>query len=252
MVSDKAEIKQKKILSVIVPVYNESNTFTRMIKILLEKKINNVKIEIIIVESNSTDGTRIQALTYRNNPRVKLILEDKPMGKGHAVRAGLKVATGDYILIQDADLEYDINDYDKLLAPLISGQYAFVLGSRHSSRNILKMRQFSGRPILSILLNLGHCVFTQIINILYFQKLHDPFTMYKVFRRDCLNGLEFESNRFEFDVELLIKLIRKGYQPIELPVNYNSRSFEEGKKIRIFYDSFLLLKKVIQLRFKKI
>ena len=251
VLSRKAQSKPQKILSVIVPVYNEFNTFLKMMKILLEKKIDNVAIEIIIVESNSTDGTREQALTYRENPRVKLILEDKPLGKGHAVRAGLKIATGDYILIQDADLEYDINDYDKLLTPLISGQCAFVLGSRHDRRNILKMRQLSGKPYLSIFLNFGHCVFTQIINLLYFQKLHDPFTMYKVFRKDCLYGLKFESNRFEFDVELLIKLIRKGYYPVELSVSYKSRSFKEGKKIRIFYDSFFVLKKILELRIKK-
>ena len=113
------------------------------------------------------------------------------------------------------------------------------------------MRQFPKKPIQSLFLNLGHWVFTSIINVLYFQRLHDPFTMYKVFRRDCLHGLTFVCNRFEFDCELLIRLIQKGYKPIEIPISYHSRSFQEGKKIRLFLDSFLLLKIVFQLRFLK-
>jgi glycosyltransferase involved in cell wall biosynthesis len=219
---------------------------------LLRKEIPGLQMEIIVVESNSTDGTREIALKYENHPGVKVILEDQPRGKGHAVRTGLKVASGDYVLIQDADLEYDLEDYDGLLEPLVTGRTAFVLGSRHGGHNVWKMRQFTGQYGLSLFFNLGHWFFTTLINVLFLQRLRDPFTMFKVFRRDCLYGLEFECNRFDFDYELLIKLIRKGYRPIELPVNYRSRSFKEGKKVRLFHDPLTWLMALIRLRFAKI
>ncbi len=209
-------------------------------------------MEIIVVESNSTDGTREIALKYQSHPAVKIILEDQPRGKGHAVRAGLQAASGDYVLIQDADLEYDLEDYDALLEQLVAGRCAFVLGSRHGGRNVMKMRQFTGQCGLSLLLNPGHWFFTTLINVLFFQRLRDPFTMFKVFRRDCLSGLEFECNRFDFDFELLIKLIRKGYRPVELPVNYRSRSYKEGKKVRMFRDPFSWMKVLAWLRLVKI
>jgi glycosyltransferase involved in cell wall biosynthesis len=183
---------------------------------------------------------------------VKLILEEQPRGKGYAVRIGLKAATGDYVLIQDADLEYDLEDYDGLLEPLVAGRAAFVLGSRHGGRNVWKMRQFTGQFGLSLFVNLGHWFFVTLINVLFLQRLRDPFTMFKVFRRDCLYALEFECNRFDFDFELLIKLIRKGYHPIELPVNYRSRSFKEGKKVRMFRDPLTWLRALAWLRFVKI
>jgi glycosyltransferase involved in cell wall biosynthesis len=240
------------VLSVIVPAYNEVKTFGVLMEALLRKEMPGLQMEIIVVESNSTDGTRELALKYKDHPRVKLILEEQPRGKGHAVRTGLKAATGDYVLIQDADLEYDLEDYDGLLEPLVAGRAAFVLGSRHGGRNVWKMRQFTGQHGLSLFVNLGHWFFTTLINVLFFQRLRDPFTMFKVFRRDCLYALEFECNRFDFDFELLVKLIRKGYRPIELPVNYRSRSFKEGKKVRMFRDPLTWLGAIAWLRFVKI
>ena len=250
--SRKAEIKSQPVLSVIVPAYNEVQTFGELMETLLRKEPPGLHMEIIVVESKSTDGTREAALKYQDHPRVKLILEDRPRGKGHAVRAGLNVAAGDYVLIQDADLEYDLEDYDVLLEQIIAGRSAFVLGSRHGGSNVLKMRQFAGQFGLSLLLNLGHWFFTTLINVLFLQRLRDPFTMFKVFRRDCLWGLEFECNRFDFDYELLIKLIRKGYRPVELPVNYHSRSFKEGKKVRMFRDPLSWLAALVWLRWIKI
>jgi glycosyltransferase involved in cell wall biosynthesis/tRNA G46 methylase TrmB len=250
--SRKAELRTQQMLTVIVPAFNEEETFGTLMETLLRKELPNLQMEIIVVESNSTDGTREHALKYKNHPRVKLILEDKPRGKGHAVRAGLKIATGDYLLIQDADLEYDLEDYDGLLEPLVAGRAAFVLGSRHGGRNVWKMRRFTGQFGLSLFVNLGHWFFTTLVNVLFFQRLRDPFTMFKVFRRDCLYGLEFECNRFDFDFELLIKLIRKGFQPMELPVNYRSRSFKEGKKVRLFRDPLTWLAVIAWLRFVKV
>lgn len=248
----KAEVRAEQVLSVVVPAYNEAKTFGPMMDGLLRKQLPGLRMEIIVVESNSTDGTREIVQKYEKDPRVKVILEEQPRGKGHAVRTGLRAASGDYVLIQDADLEYDLEDYDALLEQLVGGRSAFVLGSRHGGRKVLKMRQFTGQHGLSLFVNIGHWFFTTLVNVLFLQRLRDPFTMFKVFRRDCLFGLEFECNRFDFDYELLIKLIRKGYRPIELPVNYRSRSYKEGKKVRIFRDPLSWLGTLAWLRCVKI
>ncbi len=237
------------VLSVIVPVFNEAATFVELIEQLLAKTIDGVEIEVIIIESNSTDGSRDLVLRYQHHPRVRVILEDKPRGKGHAVRAGLKTATGDIVLIQDADLEYDINDYDALIAPILQYRHNFVLGSRHNSgRNNWKIRKFEDSPALGTFFNIGHLFFLTLFNTLYSQRLSDPFTMFKVFRRECLYGLKFETNRFDFDYEIVIKLLRKGYQPRELPVNYVSRSIAEGKKVTIFRDPITWIRAMLKFR----
>ncbi len=244
----KALVQPRK-LSIIVPVYNEKNTVCDLMDCLVCKEIADLDIEIIVVESNSTDGTRQEVLRYKDHPRVKVVLEENPQGKGHAVRTGFQHISGDFVLIQDADLEYDLNDYQILLEPLLKYHKAFVLGSRHQSGNSWKLRQFETRPWLSLFLNFGHVLFTTLLNLLYGQRLKDPFTMYKVFKRDCLYGLNFECNRFDFDFELVIKLIRKGYKPIEIPVNYKSRSFADGKKVSIFRDPPTWIKALIKYRF---
>ena len=222
-------------LSVVVPVFNERATLSVALDALLAKRVAGWEMEIIIIESNSTDGSREVVLGYRDRPGVKIILEEKPRGKGHAVRAGLAQVTGDVVLIQDADLEYDLADYEKLLVPFTANTHQFVLGSRHNP-NTWTMRKFEGQLIQATLLNGAHWFFTGMIDISLGLTLRDPFTMYKVFRRECLTGLTFHCNRFDFDWELLIKLVRKGYRPIEIPITYHSRSFKEGKKIRMFYD----------------
>ena len=228
-------------LTVIVPVFNERATVQVALNTLLAKEIPDVEIAVVIVESNSTDGSREIVLGYRDHPRVKLILEDRPRGKGHAVRAGIAQATGAILMIQDADLEYDLSDYEPLLQPILSGRQAFVLGSRHG-RGGWAIRKFTDQPAQALLLNLAHWTFTVLINASLGIWLKDPFTMYKVFRRECLTGLTFTCNRFDFDWELLIKLIRKGYRPIEIPITYRSRSFKAGKKIRMFYDPLTWLR----------
>ena len=238
-------------LSVIVPIYNEAATVCQSLDAILAKTVPGWTLQIIMVESNSTDGTRSIVETYAAHPRVKLILEDRPRGKGHAVRAGLAHATGDVILIQDADLEYDLDDYDILLAPLAAGRQEFVLGSRHGEGG-WAIRKFSDQPFQALILNLAHWGFTLLINVALFIWLKDPFTMYKVFRRECLEGLTFECNRFDFDWELLMKLVRKGHRPIEIPISYKSRSFKEGKKISMFRDPLTWLWAVVKYRFVKL
>jgi hypothetical protein len=236
-------------LSVIVPVYNERATFVELIEQLLSKTIAGLDIEIIIVESNSADGSRDLVLRYKDHPGVCVILEDKPRGKGYAVRTGLKAATGDVVLFQDADLEYDINDYDALVDRLLRFQNNFVLGTRHSGgKESWKIRQFSDSPGLAAFFNFGHLLFLTLFNVLYKQRLSDPFTMFKVFRRECLYGLDFECNRFDFDYEIVIKLLRKGYKPLELPVNYRSRSMKEGKKVTVFRDPLTWIRALIKFR----
>jgi SAM-dependent methyltransferase len=241
------------MLSVIMPVYNESKTVGRAIDRVLGKKIEGVIIELVIVESNSSDGSREEVLKYRNDPRVSIIFEDRPRGKGHAVRAGLKAAKGAVVLIQDADLEYDVDDYDSLLRPILSFEQNFVLGSRHGhSGSSWKIRHFHDSAFLAQFFNFGHALFLVLFNSIYRQTLNDPFTMFKVFRRDCIYGLRFDCNRFDFDFELVIKLIRKGYQPVEVPVNYQSRPLSEGKKVTMFRDPLTWLRALARLRFAPI
>ncbi len=253
LVSQKVPRPARRKLSVIVPVYNEKATFAELMTRLLRKEIPELDREIIIVESHSTDGTREEVERYRGHAEVKIVYEDRPRGKGHAVREGFRHATGDFILIQDADLEYDLDDYDNLVAPLVNGQQAFVIGSRHwSSGNLWKIRQFNDMPATTWLFNAGHIFFLTLFNLLYRQSLKDPFSMFKVFRRDCLYGLHFECNRFDFDHELVIKLIRKGYLPVEIPVNYTARSFSEGKKVRAFRDPLTWLRALVKYRFAPI
>ncbi len=240
-------------LSVVMPVYNERATFRDVIDHLLAKSVDGFDIEICVVESNSTDGTRDEVLAYAEHPRVRVLLEDKPSGKGHAVREGLKIATGDILLIQDADLEYDLDDYEKLLEPIRSYEASFVLGSRHpAGESAWQIRHFEGQRDLANVLNVGHIFFTWFLNVAFQQKLRDPFTMYKVFRRDCIHNMLFECNRFDFDHELVGKLVRNGFSPIEINVHYKSRPFHEGKKVSIFRDPPTWIKACVRHRFSKL
>ena len=236
-------------VSVIVPVYNEIGTAREALDALTAKRIEGYVLQVVIIESNSSDGSREVVLGYRGRENVKVILEDAPKGKGHAVRAGLAAAKGDIVIIQDADLEYDLNDYEKLLAPIAAGTQAFVLGTRHS-HNGWAMRKFDDQKMRALVLNLAHWTFTLMINAALGVWLTDPFTMYKVFRRDCIKDLKLECNRFDFDWELLIKLVRRGYRPIEIPISYHSRSFKEGKKITMIRDPLTWMYALVKYRFQ--
>ncbi len=237
-----------KKLSVVLPVYNERQTFPELVNQLLEKSLPDMEMELIVVESNSTDGTREEVLKLNHEGNVKIVLQDSPKGKGNAVREGLRHASGDIILIQDGDLEYDVWDYDALIRPIRQLRCSFTLGVRHKG-NSWKMRRFLYKPALAWVMNLGHKLLTALFNTLYRQKLEDPFTMYKVFRRDCIRGVEFSCDRFDFDIELVIKLIKQGFVPLEIPVNYVSRSFAEGKKVSFSQDPFLIVKAMLKSRF---
>jgi glycosyltransferase involved in cell wall biosynthesis len=241
-------------LSIIIPAYNEGLTFKKMMDAVLAQPLERLEKEIIIIESNSSDDTRLEVMSYKDLPRVKIILEDKPEGKGHAVREGLKYATGDYVLIQDADLEYDVADYPKLLAPLQNREAEVVLGSRHNGTkgNSLSLRKFPNQPFTAIFMNVGHIFFTWLFNVTYGQNLKDPFTMYKVFRRECIEGVTFEANRFDFDWELLGKLCRKGFKPLEISISYKSRHFCDGKKVSLLKDPISWIVACFKYRFTKL
>ncbi len=241
-------LRDRPLLSVVVPVFNEKNTFSTLMDKLLPKQIEGIDKEVIIVESNSTDGTKEDVEKYRNSPEVTIISEERPRGKGRAVRTGFMHAQGDYIIIQDGDLEYDVNDYDMLLKPLTGGKAAFVLGTRYGKS--WKIRQFQ-QYFLADILNYAGRFMVAVMNLLFRQSMTDPFSMFKVFRKDCLYGLRFECNGFNFDVELVSKLIRKGYIPHEVTINYNSRSFAEGKKVKFFSDPPKVMAAMFKYRFKR-
>ncbi len=235
-------------VSIIMAVFNEIKTVSTAIDGALSNQVDSCVFELIIVESNSSDGSRERVLEYLAHPNVRVILQDSPKGKGNAIREGLRAATGDIVLIQDADLEYDFLDYKDVLAPILSNKSDFVLGSRHGGSK-WKVREFKEEPFLSFITNFVHWGLAYFINSLYFVRLTDPFTMFKVFKRSIIKNLVLTTNRFDFDYELLLKLIRIGHKPFEVPVSYRARSFDEGKKIKFFPDPFVWVWVIIKYRF---
>jgi hypothetical protein len=223
-------------LSIVMPVFNEERYVAKVIETILAKKLP-IERELIIVESNSTDDTRAIVKQFADRPGIKLLFEEKPRGKGHAVRTGLAAVTGTIILIQDADFEYDVDDYDALLAPILQRRTSFVLGSRSLGLDDWKVRRFEGTPAKRFMLNAAQVMFAKTFNVLYQQKTTDVNTMYKVFRAECLDGIDLECDGFTLDIELVCKLVRAGYSPLEVPVNYVARGFDEGKKISFLRDA---------------
>jgi glycosyltransferase involved in cell wall biosynthesis len=240
-------------VSIIIPVYNEAPTVATLIERVLAQPLPGCTREIIVVESNSTDGSRaivaglLARHAHEQPPHLRAIYEDRPRGKGHAVRQGLAAASGEILLIQDADLEYDVADYPDLLRPILEGRTAFVLGSRHM-RQSWKIRQFAHHGLLALLMNAGGVLFHGLFNALFGVRLTDPTSMFKVFRSECLRGLSFSCNRFDFDYELLGKLLLAGYHPLEVPVTYRSRGFDQGKKIRVLRDPVTWIYAIVRCR----
>jgi glycosyltransferase involved in cell wall biosynthesis len=245
-------------VSIIIPVYNEASTVATLLQRVRSQPLPGCAREIIIVESNSTDGSReivtefIARHAGEGLAQIRVIYQDRPRGKGHAVREGFAAATGEILLIQDADLEYEVADYPDLIRPIIEGHAAFVLGSRHAEAKSWKIREFAQNGLLATLMNAGGLLFRAFFNALFSVHLTDPTSMYKVFRSSCLEGLTFSCNRFDFDYELVGKLLRAGYSPLEVPVSYKSRGFDQGKKIRIFRDPPTWVFAILKCRFSAV
>lgn len=220
-------------MSVIVPVYNEAVHLEELLQAVLGSP---VKKEVVVVDDGSTDGTRekLLALPYRED--VKIVFHERNCGKGASIRTALAYARGEYVLIQDSDLEYDPKDYPALLQPLQKGKANVVYGVRPD------------RPERGLRFFLGAKLLTHLTNLLYRVGIHDEATCYKVFRRPLLSQLRLECRRFEFCPEVTAKLCRMGERIAEVPVSYNPRSAEEGKKIR-HSDGWLAIWTLIRYRF---
>ena len=239
------------MLSIIVAAYNEARTIElclRNLKVVLDTV--QIPFEIIVVESNSTDDTRKILLRISEELGLSIHLQDKPEGKGSAIRRGLKPMSGDVFLIFDADTEYDPWDIPKLLSPIENGLTSFVLGTRHEKGR--PMRSMDGLSIRPKIMNLAHIFFTGLVNAFFQVRLTDPFTMYKIIRVEVFSSVPLVSNRFDFDWELIAKGIRRGSYPLEIPVSYKSRSFSEGKKVRFVRDPISWVVAVIRFRFCKL
>ena len=211
-------MKEKK-LSVIIPCYNEQDSICDLVNKVLASQIE--KKEIIIVDDNSTDNTK-EILELYIKPLVsKIIYHDKNKGKGASLRTGIEHATGDAVIIQDADLEYDPNDYPRLVEPIFNGEADVVYGSR--CLNQKRKGYLANRLANSFLTNLSN-LFTGL-------HLSDMETCYKCFRREVIQSVVLEEDRFGFEPEVTSKLAKKGIKTVEVPISYNPRTREEGKKI---------------------
>ena len=206
-------------LSVIVPVFNERNTVAEIVRRMRRVELP-LDLEIIMVNDASYDGTA-EILKALEDSTVQVVHHDVNAGKGAAVRTGLAQARGDLILIQDADLEYDPDDWPKLLNPVMKGKAEIVYGSRFTGehRNML-FTHWLGNRFLSL-----------VTNVLYNTTLSDMETCYKLFDRNALEGVDLHSNGFDFEPEITAKVLRKGYRIYEVPISYAGREYHEGKKI---------------------
>jgi len=223
-------------LTVIMPVYDEVNT----VRAILEQvRAVPIEKEIIIVDDGSTDGTCDILRQEMKHDDTRVFFHAENQGKGAAVRTGIAAATGDIILIQDADLEYDPRDYPALLAPIEEGRAKVVYGSR-----------FLGGPRKTMLFwhAVGNKLLTLVTNILYDTILSDMETGYKVFVADVIKPIPLHAKRFELEPEVTAKILKRGYRIYEVPITYTGREFDEGKKIT-WRDGFIALWTLFKYRF---
>ena len=223
-------------LSVVVPVFNEKATIAEIIDRI---RATTLSIELIVVDDGSTDGTR-EILAQVSGKIDRLLLQERNGGKGAALKAGFAVATGDVVLIQDADLEYDPEDYPELLKPIVKANADLVLGSRLTGAKPQRAYYYWHY--------VGNRAITFIARVLYNTTLSDIYTCYKVFKREQLTGLEVKSDGFEFDAEMLAILLKRRLVVYEVPISYYGRSYGEGKKIK-WYHTAMVVWNLVKYRF---
>ena len=227
-----------KKVSIIIPVYNEVNTLADVLNAVEAADFAGLEKQIVLVDDGSTDGTRDLLETYRDKHLV--IFKEKNEGKGSAVRVGIENATGDIIVIQDADLEYDPADYTALLRLISDGKADVAYGTRFCDKN--KTGDFLLHHYW------GNKIITWAADIIYNARLTDVETCYKAFRADCMKDIRLKENTFAFDPEITAKLLKRKFRFAEAPVSYKGRGFDEGKKIS-WKDGFAALKALIKYRF---
>ena len=211
-------------LSIIIPVYNEEQTISEIVERVRGVELPGIEKEIIIANDGSSDGTReaMERSRWVSDPRISIYESPINVGKGGAVRLGLRYATGDIILIQDADLELDPQEYGSLIAPILAGTTDVVYGSRFlkPTGRVALRRRIANRAL------------TMLTNLLFGARLTDMETAYKVFRRHVLDGIRLRCVGFDFEPELTAKLLLAGRRIVEVPISYHPRRVDEGKKIR--------------------
>ena len=234
-------------LSIIIPVYNEATTLREILR-----KVESVALpldrEIIAVDDFSTDGSR--EILKELEGRFKVIYQPVNTGKGAALRTGFKEATGDLIIVQDADLEYNPAEYPKLIAPILSGRAAVVYGSRFASDGGLAqmVRQHEKLYSWHFFYYLGNRFLSLVTALLYGSAITDMETGYKVFKTEVIKGLDLTADRFEFEPEVTAKILKKGIKIYEVPISYHGREYSEGKKIT-WRDGIAAIKVLIKCRF---
>jgi glycosyltransferase involved in cell wall biosynthesis len=228
-------------LSIIIPVFNEKDNILNVLDKVKNSDSLQYSKEIIVVDDFSTDGTK-EILSNLKDSSIKIFFHQKNQGKGAAIRYGLRHATGEIILIQDADMEYDPKEYPKLLKPIINGQAIIVYGSRFESikKNLNKMYKLHF---------FGNVFLTLMTNILYGSKISDMETGYKVFKKDVISSINLRATRFDFEPEITAKILKKGYKIFEVQIDFIGRKFSEGKKIT-WKDGIKALFYLLKYRFK--
>jgi glycosyltransferase involved in cell wall biosynthesis len=226
-------------LSVVVPVFNERNTLVEILRRMRAVELpDGIEREIIVVDDGSNDGTR-DVLNQVGDSTVRVVMHEANRGKGAALRTGFAHATGDYVLVQDADLEYDPEDWPKLLNPVLRGRARVVYGSR-----------FTGERRNMLLLHwMGNRFLSMTTNVLYNTTLSDMETCYKLFDRDLVDDMKLQSNRFDIEAEITAKVLKRGIRIYEVPISYSGREFDEGKKIT-WRDGFAALWTLVKYRFR--
>lgn len=234
-------------LSIIIPVYNEEKTVALILERVAKVSFTGVEKEVIVVDDGSTDNSAaIISKFHSGKQKFSFIKQKKNQGKGAAVRAGIEKATGEYIIIQDADLEYDPNDISRLLKPVLEGNATVVYGTR-----LNRLPDFSRDERLGVskIHYFGNKFLSLFTSMLYFHWVTDMETCYKLFPKKALEGVSLHARGFELEPEITAKLLKKGYKIVEVPISTKPRGYEEGKKLNTIRDGSKALWSLVKYRF---